>query len=275
MKEYVAYIDEAGDEGFGKLAAGPLGGQSRWLVLGACIVSRENDLKLPLLRDGILSHFPKRKTRDLHFRDLNHAQKIVACQDIAAFRLGVCVTLSHKVTIPGTRFEPIFKKKQYLYNYMVRWLLERLTAVCARAARPSVCTLKLVFSRRSGTNYQVMKDYLVLMRDGLEVIRPVRSINWDVLDVENIAVENHSKWAGLQIADCTTSAYFMALEPNVYGNSEPSYANILKSKLLKDPQGRVLNCGVTPVPSLMNCGANAVQLSFLRSLEKNGQAPGL
>jgi len=38
MKEYVAYIDEAGDEGFGKLAAGPVGGQSRWLVLGACIV---------------------------------------------------------------------------------------------------------------------------------------------------------------------------------------------------------------------------------------------
>lgn len=275
MKEYVAYIDEAGDEGFGKLSAGPIGGQSRWLVLGACIVSRENDLKLPLLRDEILARFPKRKSRDLHFRDLNHAQKIVACQAIAKFRLGVCVALSHKVTIPGTKYETTFKKKQYLYNFMVRWLLERLTSVCARVAKPDHCTLKLVFSRRGGTNYQVMKDYLILMREGREVVRPVRSIDWSVLDVNNIAVENHSKWAGLQIADCTTSAYFAALEPNLYGNSEPNYAHILKSKLLKDAQGRVLNCGVTPVPSLTGCGASEVQLSFFRSLEEGGQAPGL
>ena len=113
-----------------------------------------------------------------------------------------------------------------------------------------------------------MKDYLILMRDGLEVVRPVRSINWTVLDVNNIAVENHSKWAGLQIADCATSAYFAALEPNVYGNFDPSYANILRPKLLKDQHGRVLNCGVTPVPGLLRCGASEAQLSYLRSLEK-------
>lgn len=268
MKEYVAYIDEAGDEGFGKLAAGPAGGQSRWLMIGACIVGRDNDLKLPALRDKILAHFPKRRLRDLHFRELNHAQKIVACQEIAAFQLGVCVVMSHKVTIPGTRIEATFKKKQYLYNYLVRWLLERLTTVCARAAQPGGCSLKLVFSRRSGTNYQTMKEYLILMRDGREVIRPVRSINWSVLDVSNIAVENHSKWAGLQIADCATSAYFAALEPNIYGNFERNYANILKPKLLKDQHGRVLNCGVTPVPGLLRCDASEAQISYLRSLEK-------
>jgi hypothetical protein len=87
MKEYVAYIDEAGDEGFGKLAAGPVGGQSRWLVLGACIVSRENDLRLPALRDQIVTRFAKRKSHDLHFRDLKHAQKVVVCQKLLRFRL--------------------------------------------------------------------------------------------------------------------------------------------------------------------------------------------
>lgn len=266
MTDFVAYIDEAGDEGFGKLAAGPSGGQSRWLMIGACVVRRENDLKLPALRDGILAKFPKRKSRDLHFRDLNHAQKVVACQEIAGFPLGIAVVMSHKVTIPGTRHEVTFKKKQYLYNYLVRWLLERLTSSCARIASP--CSLKLVFSRRSGTNYQVMKDYLILMRDGHEVIRPVRSINWKVLDVENIAVENHSKWAGLQIADCATSAYFSALEPNIYGNSEPAYGEILKPRLLKDEYGRVLNCGITPVPALHRCCANEAQLAYLKSMEK-------
>ena len=268
MTDFVAYIDEAGDEGFGKLAAGPVGGQSRWLMIGACIVRRENDLKLPALRDGILAKFPKRKSRDLHFRDLNHAQKIVACQAISAFPLGIGVVMSHKVTIPGTNFEATFKKKQFLYNYLVRWLLERLTAACATVSSPHACSLKLVFSRRAGTDYQTMKEYLILMRDGLEVVRPVRSINWNVLNVDDIAVENHSKWAGLQIADCATSAYFMALEPNLYGNPEPSYGNLLRTKLLRDKQGRALNCGITPVPGLLRCNASEAQISYFRSLDK-------
>jgi hypothetical protein len=268
MKEYVAYIDEAGDEGFGKLAAGPVGGQSRWLVLGACIVSRENDLRLPALRDQIVTRFAKRKSHDLHFRDLKHAQKVVVCQEIAAFPLEVCVTLSHKITIPGSRFEVAFKKKGYLYNYLVRWLLERITTACAENSHPSACSLKLVFSRRSGTNYQTMKEYLELMRDGREVMQPVRSINWKVLNVDDIAVENHSKWAGLQVADCVTSAFFVAVEPNVYGNYEPAYAQLLKTRVLRAKGGSALNRGVAPVPSFFKCNADAAQLEFFKSFVK-------
>lgn len=268
MTEFVAYIDEAGDEGFGKLAAGPVGGQSRWLIIGACIVRREDDLKLPALRDKILARFEKRQTRDLHFRHLKHAQKIVACQEVAAFPLHVCVTLSHKVTIPGSNFEQAFKKKGFLYNYLVRWLLERITSSCAELVHPAACSLKLVFSRRSGTNYQTMKEYLELMRDGREVMKPVRSINWKVLNVADIAVENHSKWAGLQIADCVTSAFFMAVEPNVYGNYEPAYAQLLKGRVLRAKGGSALNRGVTPVPSFFKCKADEAQLKFFKSFVK-------
>jgi hypothetical protein len=131
MKEYVAYIDEAGDEGFGKLATETPSGQSRWLMIGACIVSRENDLKLPSLRNQILDLFPKHRARDLHFRNLNHAQKIVACQQIAAFQLGISVVMSHKVTIPGTKYEATFKKKQYLQ--LLGPLATRKADCCMRA----------------------------------------------------------------------------------------------------------------------------------------------
>ena len=41
--------------------------------------------------------------------------------------------MSHKVTIPGTRFEETFKKKQYLYNYLVRWLLKKANLQSAPA----------------------------------------------------------------------------------------------------------------------------------------------
>jgi hypothetical protein len=89
MHHYTVYTDEAGDEGFGKLAAGPIGGQSRWLILGACIVSRENDLKIPAWRDQILARFPKKQKRDLHFRDLKHEQKLLCARKFQNYRWGL------------------------------------------------------------------------------------------------------------------------------------------------------------------------------------------
>lgn len=262
---YVAYIDEAGDEGFGKLAAGPIGGQSRWLLLGCCLVTRESDLKLPLWRDEILARFPQRQSRDLHFRKLLHNQKVVVCQEIAARPIEACLTLSHKVTIPGSRWEEVFKQKGYLYNYLLRWLLERVTHHCAN--QQTGCSLKVVFSRRSNTDYQSMAAYLKLMRDGREMIKPVRSINWKVFDIDSIAVENHSKWAGLQIADCISSAFFVAVEPNVYGNYEPAYAQLLRNNLITR-NGHTLNCGLTPVPSMAKSALDEAQRDFFLSFRK-------
>lgn len=266
--EFVAYIDEAGDEGFGKLSAGPVGGQSRWLVLGACMAHREDDLQFPIWRDRILSRFPKHKSRDLHFRDLKHAQKIVVCQEIAKLPVSASLVCSHKVTIPGTKWEKVFKQKQYLYNYLIRWLLERVTAYCA--AYGPECSVKVIFSRRAGTDYKTMRDYLALMRDGHEVIRPVRSIVWRVLEVDKIAVENHNKWAGLQIADCVTSAFFSALEPNTYGNYEHAYANILREKLIIG-KGAILQCGLTGVPTFFNRHLDSEQERFIRSFIPEAQ----
>ena len=53
---HVVYIDEAGDEGFGKLKSKIKSGQSQWLLVGAVIVRREDDLKLPKWRDEILAN---------------------------------------------------------------------------------------------------------------------------------------------------------------------------------------------------------------------------
>ena len=161
MKHYTVYIDEAGDEGFGKLAGGEAGGQSRWFCVGACIATRENDLKIPQWRDDILARFPKKKKRDLHFRDLKHEQKIVVCQGISKLPLGVCVTLSHKITIQGQKLTHTFKQKGYLYNYLLRRLLERVTDACARDSKGVNCSLKLVFSRRANTDYESLSENIM------------------------------------------------------------------------------------------------------------------
>lgn len=268
MPDFIAYIDEAGDEGFGKLRQpGAVGGQSRWLAIGGCLVLADVDKRLPALRNQILARFPQRTSRDLHFRELNHDQKVVACQEIGGFQLGAAVMLSHKTTIPGTKYAAVFKQKGYLYNYLVRWFLERVTAECAAHSGAESCSLRLVFSKRGGTDYHSMKSYLRLMRDGRELMPPVRSINWKVLDIDNIVVEDHSRWAGLQIADCITSAFWTGLEPNAYGNAEERYADLLRSRLIHK-KGNALNHGITPVPSWYAAHPSESQKAFLLSFNK-------
>ncbi|MCK3778986.1 DUF3800 domain-containing protein [Ensifer sesbaniae] len=261
---FVAYVDEAGDEGFGKLADGQSTGQSKWFSIGACIVASENDRMITSWRDEIMGAFKNKNARDLHFRELNHDQRVHACAMIAQKPIGGCVVSSNKITILDAEELNVFKRKQHLYNYLTRFLLERITAVCKRRAGFSgkKASLHVVFSRRKGTDYEQMRDYLKFMRDGKEKLRPVRSIDWSVLDPEDIAVENHKVRAGLQIADLFTSAVWKALEPNGYGRCEDRYARELASRLIKF-KNATLNCGVTIIPPYSKCPLNSEQKAFL------------
>lgn len=274
--DFYVYIDEAGDEGFGKLRNPEGTGQSRWLLLGAAIVSRANDALLPNWRDEIMGVFPKKRRRDLHFRYLGHDQRVYACNYLSKCKVGLCVVASNKVTILDSPKSDIFKEKQHLYNYLVRFLLERVTEACALALRKrgkNAGKIAVTFSRRGGTDYQSMRDYLMLMRNGREVIRPVRSIDWSVLNPEDIRVENHSHRAGLQIADVLTSATAAALEPNYYGNIEPRYALTLCDRFLRGRDG-VLNCGLTLIPPLPRNPLSDEQRGFISELERKCGPPG-
>lgn len=267
---HIAYVDEAGDEGLGKLKKIEDSGQSQWLIIGSALVRGADDPSVPALRDKILKRFPKSQKLDLHFRDLKHEQKVVVTQEIATMPFKVCVTLSNKATLLGSpKWYKLFQEPGHYYNFMTRWLLERVTSHCAVEAKAEGIQgrLKVIFSRRGGTNYERMAEYMRLMRDGREKIQPVRSIDWSVFDPADIAVENHSKRAGLQIADAVTSAFFSAVEPNGYGNYETRYAENLRNKVLRKGSS-ALNSGVTPVPHFMKCEANEHQLAFFKSFIK-------
>ncbi len=252
MDEYFLYIDEAGDEGFGKLISNPTSAQSNWLMIGGIVVSQANDRLLPQWRDQIMSTFPHKRRRDLHFQKIKHEQKVATCRMLSEQRFGACVVCSDKITIHDLPLKTFsaYKQKGHLYNYLVRFLLERVTEACAirSAANGNRCKLNVTFSKRAGTDYQVMRDYLFLMRDGKEVFQPVRSVDWSVLNPEDVKVEDHSKRAGLQLADVVTSATYCALEPNVYGDTEARYAEFFKNRYLKK-NGQIWGHGLTIVPS--------------------------
>lgn len=250
--EFIAYIDEAGDEGFGKLKNTTQShGQSSWLILGAMLVPADQDFLVPSWKRTILARFPKRKSQDLHWRNLKHDQRVVVSQEIAALPISAALTLSHKVTIPGSQSEFTFRRRSgYLYNYLIRWLLERLIDWCEQQDTAGMAKLHVVFSKRRGTDYAAMRSYLDNVSRGLDVYKSPRPTNWSILDIEGIEIENHSKRAGLQLSDCITSAFFTALEPNWYGNIETSYAERLIDTLIRDSQGQVRNAGLTVVPGL-------------------------
>ncbi|SDP06322.1 DUF3800 domain-containing protein [Phyllobacterium sp. OV277] len=262
---FIAYVDEAGDEGFGKLAEQGPTAQSSWFAIGACLVSDDDDKLLPVWRDEILRQFPKKRTLDLHFRDLKHDQRVQTCLMIAQRPIAACIVASNKVTLLTHPKREIFKKKQHLYNYLTRFLLERLTHACKRKAElegDGQASLRVIFSRRRGTDYHAMREYLEFMRDGREVMKPVRTIDWSVLSPSDIAVENHSKRAGLQIADVFTSALWHAIEPNGYGFCESRYARSLATRLIKR-RGQRLDCGLTLVPAYGKTPLNNEQTEFV------------
>ncbi len=268
IDEYHIYIDEAGDEGFGKLKDSTPNGQSHWLMLGAIIVSKENDKHLPRWRDDILKMFPHQRRRDLHFNKLKHDQKVATCDFLSDKKFGACVVCSDKKQILDLSPEKYakYKEKQHLYNYLVRLLLERISKACFDKSKKMSRKAKVfvTFSKRGGTDYQAMRDYLFLLRDGKEKLMPRRSIDWRALNPEDIMVENHSKRAGLQLADVVTSATFKAFEPNSYGFVEPRYGICLRKRFIRE-NNKVFNGGLKIVPNSHDLLADSQK--FLRELE--------
>lgn len=260
----------------GKLKSDSPTGQSRWLLLGGILVREENDLELPRWRDEMLGKFPARKTAMLHFRNLNHSQKVATCDYFAGKPFGICCVCSNKVTLVDNEiWFKRFKQKGYLYNYLTRYLLERITSSLRTIADQSgqKVELRVIFSRRPNTDYQSMREYLLLMRDGLERIKPVRSIDWSVFSPDDIKVENHRLWAGLQLADVATSATAAGLEPNTYGHYEPRYGLLLAKRYLATRKS-ILNSGLTLLPPIGSCPLDDAQRKFVMDLQEGWRAPG-
>lgn len=250
---FIAYIDEAGDDGIKKLKDSDGKGSTHWLMLGAVIVRATNDLDMVKIRDTIKQNIKSTNDKkDIHFRDFKHEQKVVACQHIAKQPLRAIVVASNKNTIITHPRKDLYQDKNALYWYLAKYLLERISH-CCHALRPRVPEgngkVKIIFSTRGGMNYQQFRDYLQKIKDK-NTTNPERNhINWSVVDIELVENIDHNKRAGLQISDCVVSAVFSALEKARYGTYEPRYALTLQKIFYPDNDDK-LNKGFTLVPSL-------------------------
>jgi hypothetical protein len=116
--------------------------------------------------------------------------------------------------------------KYLLYRYATRLLLERVSWLC-RDSLPrnsDIRVAEVIFSNRSNMSYEDLRNYirLLLSRAGIDGVKPVQ-IDSLVIDPARIRAVEHSKLAGLQIADAVASGIHFSVKKNVYGEAEPSY----------------------------------------------------
>lgn len=260
---FLAYIDESGDDGLAKFREpGVRGGASNWLVLSACVFRATHKLDAVAWRDEINSKMPQRKSRTLHFTQLDHGQRVVAAQVLGEKPVRLTnVIVSKRDISPGT-----FKDRNQLYLYMARYLIERLSWLC-RDLRPKVpegdgrCAI--TFSRRGGMSYDDFREYLILLKS--KNIGE-HTIHWPVIDIAAVDAQDHSRSAALQLADIAAASVAAAIEMNIYGNCEARYAELLRKCTYRRKEN-FLSYGMKFLPGHESCSMNEEQKRFAAMYE--------
>ncbi len=232
---FVAYIDEAGDEGF-KFGHG----SSEWFVLGAVILRRASEMPEIKLIDDVRARLNRGRAADrqfpakkaLHFRDLQHDVCKYYANRIAQANLTSTVVLINKQDF-FPRLETSAQQKQIsqaLYHLASIVLMDTISRFCLESRRASDVgdgSVDLVFSSRSSLDYAALRGIIdgILVDPQYSALR--RQTSPDIIRPSQVQAIMHSKSLGLQIADAVTSSYFKAVEKSADGFTEDAYVRLL------------------------------------------------
>lgn len=242
---FIAYIDESGDEGFVFNADGS--GSSRWFVLSAAVIRHVNDLQMVSCVKEVREVLKKPPKTPLHFVDLKHEQRVPYIRRIGDLPIRTVSVLVYKPLINEP--EKFQNTKYLLYRYATRMLLERISWLCRdhRRAGEGDGFVEVVFSNRSNMSYEDIRDYLSLLLRQSEANPQRVQIDRTVIDPGRIRSVEHSKLAGLQVADAVASGFHFAVKVNRYGETEPGYLPHLKKTLYRH-QTQALGYGIKVWP---------------------------
>jgi hypothetical protein len=246
---FVAYIDEAGDEGF-KFGSG----SSEWFVLAAAVYRRSEEVAevkvVNTVRDRINQgrkpgqEIPPRKP--LHFRDLRHEQRKYYAAQIAQSRVRSLFHLVHKPSLEPDNKVEIKAWQKFLYTISVLHLAERIALCCHQETTVTDegdGTCDLILSNRATMDYDALRRFMT------EFIGPDSALGQfqnpgHVIQAEQIETYQHGQRMGLQIADAIASSHYFALEKDGYGMTEDGYATLLAPCLYCE-DGEPMDSGLT------------------------------
>jgi hypothetical protein len=167
--DYIAYIDESGDDGLKSVKPRSFPGSSEWLVLSAVVIRAANESKVAGWVQNIRSGFRSNQARALHFADLSHSNKIAVCKKMASLDVRCFAVASNKKNMQGYSNPDACKipSQCWFYCWMTRVLLERVSRfVLDRAmmeyGEPRL--LRIEYSARGGLKYNQMNAYYEWLR---------------------------------------------------------------------------------------------------------------
>ena len=228
---FIAYVDESGDEGFVFNTDGS--GSSRWFVLSAAVIRQTNDLRMVSCLKEVRGLLQKPPKTPLHFVDLKHEQRVPYIRRVGELPVRTVSVLVYKPLIAEP--EKFQNTKYLLYRYATRLLLERVSWLCRdqRRAGERDGFTEVIFSNRSNMSYEDIRAYLRLLLKQAEVNPQNVQIDGTAIAPDRIRSVEHSKLAGLQVADAVASSLHFALKVNRYGETETSYLPHLKKTLYR------------------------------------------
>jgi hypothetical protein len=211
--------------------------------LSAAVIRKANDLQMVSCLKQVRDVLGKPPKTPLHFVDLKHEQRVPYIRRVGELPIRtVSVLIFKPLIVEPEKFQ---NTKYLLYRYATRMLLERISWLCRDHRHPDDGDgyAEIIFSNRSNMSYDDIRDYLgLLIRQHDDDPQKVQ-IDPAVIDPERIRSVEHSKLAGLQVADAVASGFHFAVKVNRYGETETGYLPHLKKTLYRH-QKIVLGYGI-------------------------------
>ena len=257
---YIAYIDEAGDDGIRRIKPIDDPGSSEWLILSAVVVSASREDELKDWMADIRGRLRNLQARSIHFSRLSSSKKEIVCEALSSLPARYFVVCSNKKNMRGYRnpFAEQIPSQCWFYCWLSRILLERVTDFVnwrSHKDHGEPRKLRIEYSKRGGLSYGQMKAYyrwLDIRSSADRHFLPLGDLKWPVVDYELIRDYPHYERSGLQIADVVASAFFKACDKYDTGSCDPSYAKLLSPRMARfrdKPFGRISGYGVKLMPN--------------------------
>lgn len=270
---YIAYIDEAGDDGLTRVKLTHPGAASEWLVLSCLLVRVEREREtLPWLK-SLLSSFQQPQMTHLHFRQLRDDKRLLACTYIATLPVRLFAVASNKRNMIGYT-NPLAANAKinvtaWFYVRLTRILIERVSDYCSRKTmrhHGEITSIRFEFASRGGVKIGDVATYLRYLKDQDEfglMHNAFWKPSWNVLDFSEIKTYPAKSRSGLQLADCVASAFYSGLEVTAQGLVKPDFAKALLPRMARSRNERIYNFGLKVWPNYAPIIVNSFQRELL------------
>ncbi|MDX2290418.1 MAG: DUF3800 domain-containing protein [Hyphomicrobiaceae bacterium] len=245
LPAFIAYIDEAGDDGLNTVRPIDPQGSSEWLMMAAVLIDARRVEEAEWWADAILSAVRKDQPQlvGLHFKNLTTSNGRLACEMLSHLPVRCFVVASNKKNMRQYEnpYAAIIPSKNWFYCWLTRLLLERVTYFARKKSisefgeeRP----LSIVFGERGRFSYgQLMAyyDWLHLRNMQGNNSLPLGDLSWGVMDRRLFEVHPTNTRPCLLLSDIVASAFFRASDIHQTSKFDPECAKRLRPRMARDP----------------------------------------